>query len=282
MLKVRTKKWFNENDEKGLFYTGLANLKVLQTVFDFLFAVMGEKIRAVLSPFQEMVLTIMPFSLNLTINDLSYRFNISRSTTSSVVLKWINIMFVRLRPLIMWPGREEIISTTPVSFRQYFKTKVAVIIDCFEIFINKPSNLKARSATWSQYKDHNTTMFLIGIIPQGVITFISKAWGGRTSEKYLTENSKFLNNLLPGDVVLADRGFDIAESVGFYCAEVKISAFTKGKKQLSGADVESTRRIASVRIYVERVIGLIRNKYTYYKAYFLLIFLSQNMVAIQQ
>ena len=67
---------------------------------------------------------------------------------------------------------------------------------------------------------------------------------------------------MPGDVVLADRGFDIAESVGFYCAKVKIPAFTKGKKQVSGADVESTRRIASVRIHVERIIGLVRNKYT--------------------
>ena len=179
---------------------------------------------------------------------------ISRSTTSSVVLKRIN-MFLRLRPLTMWPGREKIISTTPVSFRQYFKTKVAVIIDCFEIFINKPSNLKACSATWSQYKHHNTIKFLIGITPQGVITFISKAWGGRTSDKYLTENSKFLNNLLP-------RGFDIAESVGFYCAKVKIPALTKGKKQLSGSDVESTRRIVSVRIHVKRVTGLVRNKYT--------------------
>ena len=67
---------------------------------------------------------------------------------------------------------------------------------------------------------------------------------------------------MPGDVVLADRGFDIAESVGFYCAKVKIPAFAKGKKQVSGTDVESTRRIASVRIHVERVIGLVRKKYT--------------------
>ena len=173
----------------------------------------------------------------------------------------------------MWPGREEIISTTPVSFRQYFKTNVAVIIDCFEIFINKPSNLKARSATWSQYKHRNTIKFLIGISPQGVITFISKAWGGRTSDKYLAENSKFLNHLLPGDVVLADRGFDIAESVGVYCAEVKIPAFTKRKKQLSGADVESTQRIASVQIHVEKVIGLVRNKYTILQSILPLYFL---------
>ena len=58
---------------------------------------------------------------------MSYGFNISRSTISRVVLKWINIMFVRLNPLVMWPGRQEIISITPVSFRQYFKTKVAVV-----------------------------------------------------------------------------------------------------------------------------------------------------------
>ena len=67
---------------------------------------------------------------------------------------------------------------------------------------------------------------------------------------------------MPGDVVLADRGFDIAESVGFYCAKVKIPALTKGKKQLSGSDVESTRSIVSVRIHVKRVTGLVRNKYT--------------------
>ena len=66
---------------------------------------------------------------------------------------------------------------------------------------------------------------------------------------------------MPGDVVPADRGFDIAESVGFYYAEVKIPAFTKRIKQLSGANVESTQRITSVWTHVERVIGLFRNKY---------------------
>ena len=30
MLKVGTKKWFNENDEKVLFYTGLADFKVFK------------------------------------------------------------------------------------------------------------------------------------------------------------------------------------------------------------------------------------------------------------
>nr|XP_047140775.1 uncharacterized protein LOC105846491 [Hydra vulgaris] len=137
----------------------------------------------------------------------------------------------------------------------------AVIIDCFEIFINKPSNLCARAATWSQYKHHNTVKFLIGVSPQGMITFVSKAWGGRVSDKYLTEHCSIFKNILPGDVILADRGFNIAESVGFYCGELKIPGFTKGKLQLTCSDVETTRKIASVRVHVERVIGLLRNKY---------------------
>ena len=119
----------------------------------------------------------------------------------------------------------------------------------------------ARACTWSQYKHHNTIKFLIGISPQGVILFISKVWGGRVSDKYLTKHSDFLKNILPGDIVLADRGFNIADSIGFYCGELKIPAFTKGKPQLSSLDIETIRRIASVRIHIERVLGLLRNKY---------------------
>jgi hypothetical protein len=70
------------------------------------------------------------------------------------------------------------------------------------------------------------------------------------SDKHLTEKCGLLNKLLPGDIVLADRGFDIKESVGLCCAEVKIPAFTKGKKQLSPLELESTRKIAHSRFHV--------------------------------
>ena len=70
-----------------------------------------------------------------------------------------------------------------------------------------------------------------------------------------------LRKLLPGGIVLADRGFDIADIVGFYQAKLYIPIFTKGKKQLSAQEVEETRKIANVRINVERVIGLVRRKY---------------------
>lgn len=93
---------------------------------------------------------------------------------------------------------------------------------------------------------------------------MSSGWGGRVSDKYLTMNCGFLEKLQQGDLVLADRGFDIADNVGLHAGEVRfeIPAFTRGKKQLSPADVETTRRLANVRIHVERVIGCLQQKYT--------------------
>ena len=76
-------------------------------------------------------------------------------------------------------------------------TTVAVIIDCFEIFIDRPSNLMSRAQTWSNYKHHNTVKLLVGITPQGVVSFISKAWVGRASDKYITEHCGFYSIYSP-------------------------------------------------------------------------------------
>ena len=50
------------------------------------------------------------------------------------------------------------------------------------------------------------------------MSYISDGWGGRTSDKHLTEHCSLLKNLLPDDTVLADRGFDIHDSVVYYCS----------------------------------------------------------------
>lgn len=99
-----------------------------------------------------------------------------------------------------------------MKFRRYFGLKVAVVIDYFENFIERPSNFKARAQTWS-YKHHNITEYLIGISPQGTVCFISEGYGGRASrfDKFMTNDCGFLEKY--GDIVFVDRGFDIEESV---------------------------------------------------------------------
>ena len=63
-------------------------------------------------------------------------------------------------------------------------------------------------------------------------------------------------------MILADRGFTIQDSAGMYCTEVRIPPFTKGKKQLSKVEIETARQLSHVRIHVERVIGVIRQKFS--------------------
>ena len=118
----------------------------------------------------------------------------------------------------------------PQCFKFSFGTKTTVIIDCFEVLCVKPTNLLARAQTFSSYKHHNTVKVLIGITPQGCISFVSGARGGRTSDKHLTENCGLLDKLLPGDLVMADRGFTIRDGVALKHPQLVIPAFTKGKE----------------------------------------------------
>lgn len=80
------------------------------------------------------------------------------------------------------------------------------------------------------------------------------------SDKVITQQSGFLKCINPGDVVLADRGFNIHDELAIRGAKLEIPALTQGKQQLS-REVEKTRQLAQVRIHVERVIGQMRKKY---------------------
>lgn len=85
------------------------------------------------------------------------------------------------------------------------------------------TDLDAWAQTWCNYKHYNTVKFLIGLAPQGVITYISKGWRGRVSDVHLTENSGLLDNL---NLILADLGF----SAFMYYAKVILA---QDKKHLS-------------------------------------------------
>ena len=83
-------------------------------------------------------------------------------------------------------------------------------------------------------------------------------WDGRVSDKEITIRSGFLNKLDYGNCILADRGFTIEQELATQGAILKIPRFTRGKKQMSGKEVDESREIANVRIHVERVIGRLR------------------------
>ena len=165
-------------------------------------------------------------------------------------------------------------------FKPRFSRSVC-IIDCSEIFIQRPTSLIARAQTaYSSYKGHNTVKFFLAINPTGTIIFLSKCWGVRVSDKHLTNECGFYRKLLPGDLVLADRGFDITDELALHGASLAIPSFTKGKDQLSQAEVETSRQLSRIRIYVERAIGRLKNHGLLSSTLYLFLYSRQLLMLI--
>ena len=211
-------------------------------------------------PYEDHLLVVlMKLKLGLLNRDIGYRFNIKDTIISKIIRTWLPFLSNIMSKYIRWPSRASLWYNLPKSFRK-FRNCVA-IIDCSGVFIKRPLNTQARSQTWSNYKNNNTVKYLIGIAPHGAVTFISSGWGGRVSDREITVKSGFLNLLEPGDLVSADRGFNISQELAVKGATLKIPSFTKGKSQLAKKEVDVSRQFANVRIHVERVIGRLR-KYT--------------------
>ena len=89
--------------------------------------------------------------------------------------------------------------------------------------------------------------------------FISPAYGGRYSDNFIIANTGFLEYLRPGEEVMADRGFVIQDLQFERKIKLVLPAFTRRGLPLSEEDTTNMRRIANVRVHVERVIRRLKN-----------------------
>ncbi|XP_050066075.1 uncharacterized protein LOC126555161 [Aphis gossypii] len=96
--------------------------------------------------------------------------------------------------------------TLPEAFKKNYQN-CRCIIDCTEIKTEQPNSVEQRVYMYSRYKSSYTVKVLVAVTPNGMICFLSKCYGGRASDSFITNDSGFLNKLEPGDVVLADKGF---------------------------------------------------------------------------
>lgn len=100
---------------------------------------------------------------------------------------------------------------------------------------------------------------MISSTPDGYINFISEGYGGRCTDILLVEKSGYLDFLSENCTVMADRGF---KNIDHMLAQKKCnlvrppSVFTN--KKSTKEEVLETKRIASLRIHIERVIVRLR------------------------
>lgn len=241
------------------YYTGLDNYNVVEIMFRNIEPHMIAPLN--LTKEQVFLMTLQKLRFNYFYKSLSISYDVCTATTSKYFLSTIYTLYKTFYNVVHWPSRDILRKHTPQCFRDLFGNETTIIIDCFEIGGERSSNLMAAAKQWSEYKHENTLKYLIGISPAGCVIFVSEGYGGRASDKHITTSSGFLDYVSEGDVIMADRGFLIEEEIKKKHARLNLPAFKKNGPQLTALDVEDTRKIATVRIHVERVIGILREKY---------------------
>ncbi|XP_053382032.1 uncharacterized protein LOC123553248 [Mercenaria mercenaria] len=253
-------------DEKVMFYTGLPNAGTFCALFDEMSDAEAQTSRAGLTSkkgrprqlrvIDEFFLVLMRLRMGLLVEDLAARFHISKSTCSVVINKWIDYLSVKLDFLLNWPTKSVIQNTMPRKFQSAYPS-TRVIIDCTEFFTETPQSLINKSLMYSHYKSHMTYKALLGISPSGLITFVSDMWAGGISDKQITRSCGILDLCERGDAIMADKGFLISDLTTPRGLHLIIPPLKH--KRFSRREVEETRRIANLRIYVEMAMERVKN-----------------------
>ena len=237
-----------KNDDSVKFYTGIPSLGSFNLISDLL-KPQAEKLKywdknkdkqmkyqaapnskpgpkRGLTLKEELIITLVRLRLGLMGRQLADIFSVSQSQLSRIFTTWVCFLATVLKEvLVLWPSQEEVKHNLPRSFSKY--PNRMIIIDCIEMYIEKPTSPYAQRATWSEYKEHNTIKALVGITPSGYFSSLSKFWSGSTSERKITQESVLIDLLEEGNSVMADRGFNIRDILTKRRVYLNITPFSK-------------------------------------------------------
>jgi len=137
-----------------------------------------------------LLLFLMKLKLGLSFSALSYVFDLSRQITSKIFFSVLKTLIASTKSWLFWPSKQAIKETMPhrrvLEIRNYPNCRA--IIDCTELACDTPPKVEQRILMYSNYKGGFTIKFLICVSPSGLITFVSKGYGGRATDSFITNN----------------------------------------------------------------------------------------------
>ena len=206
---------------------------------------------------EQFFMTMVRLRLGLLELDLAFRFDISQSSVSRITVTWINLLYHSLKAIECFPPWHVVKKYMPDVFKsEYPNTRL--ILDATEFSVNRPSSLLSQACTFSAYKNRNTVKVLVGITPSGAVSFVSEVYEGSVSDRKLVEVSGLLDKLEAGDEIMADKGFTIQDLLTPIGVRLNVPPFLNSQAQMPANDVILTKKIAQLRVHVERAIGRIK------------------------
>lgn len=177
--------------------TGLESFDILNTIVDIVKLVYKDKFEknnVRMNTRDRVIMTYMKLKQHVSYSLLAIIFNCySAKHCQRVLYNTVKILSKCLKPAISWPSREEISKKLPQCFEEF--EDVPVVLDCTEIFIQKPANLCCQVITYSHYKGSQTCKIMTGVSPAGNITYISEPYGGRVTDSTIFQHSNLIKLL---------------------------------------------------------------------------------------
>ncbi|KAK0137881.1 THAP domain-containing protein 2 [Merluccius polli] len=223
----------SSHPDKVNYYTGLPDaatvlfLEALLSKFDLQYHFDWNV--QIMPLIDQLLLTLMKLRLNFT--------NIFTTISSALY----DILYVGMMDNNI-PSRVKNQTSLPDCFQPFPDCRI--VLDCTEVAVSNTERLDTQSHLY----------ILIGVAPNGVITFSNDLYGGSTSDKVITADCGVLQQLEPGDTVMADKGFTIRDILP-QGVSLNIPTFLVNG-QFTVQEVNHNRLVASARIHVERSIHL--------------------------
>jgi len=101
---------------------------------------------------------------------------------------------------------------------------------------------------------NNTNTLKAFVISLGSVCFISDLYGGCIYDEEITSKFGFIDKLQREDGVMADRGFNIQETLASKGVKVNVPPFMNQSGQFTEQEMLATRRTTTLRIHVEHAI----------------------------
>jgi len=104
--RIVSQECLQENNKQVKFYTGLPSFAILLAVYNLVIKGLPECHFSGCPMFDQLLITLIKLRLNAPDQDLAYRFGVNQSTVSRCIAKWLDVLHVKLSPLIYWPERD--------------------------------------------------------------------------------------------------------------------------------------------------------------------------------
>ena len=128
-------------DKKTKYLTGFPDFDTMEIMYTEVERFLPYSIQGKLSKFDVFLITFLKLRLDLPFTYLAYKYSVSTKTISNLFHTAVVCIHQRLQSFVFWPDQQALRENTPAAFKNLFGDKNIFIIDCFEVFSERPGKV---------------------------------------------------------------------------------------------------------------------------------------------